>query len=407
MHLDGSTWRGPAVALFDAPIRGMGPLDDLRSSGEHRLGALTGLERIRLAWGVEASIEAAPAMRAVVAERAPDRVTVAGEDLLAIHGCCTLLPAVQRAIVELGPGEAIEQGGAIVAARCTARELRDYVHGAGALGSRSTELEGSVLASTPWATLDLLPTTLANDLILLIGHGAASAGGRRADLGEHPVQIAPSATVCPGVIIDASQGAVVVAEGATIRPGAILVGPCAVLAGAWVAERAIIKANSVIGPRCKVGGEVGSVIFHGNSNKVHDGHLGDCLVGEWVNIGAGATGSNLLNTYGEVTTRLEPSSSVERTGRMFYGGIVADHAKVGIMAAITTGSSFGTGAMIACDRPPACVDRFAWLTPERMARYRWDRFEQTMRAVMARRGVAPGAALLDRLRALHAAGEAG
>lgn len=407
MQLDGSTWRGPAVALFDAPVRGMGPLDDLRSSGEHRLGALTGLERITLAWGVDASIAAAPALRAVVAERLPDRVTAAGPDLLAIHGCCTLLPAVQRAIGELGPGEAIVQGGEIVAARCTAHELRDYVHGAGTLGSRSTAFDGPALASTPWATLDLLPATLANDLLLLIGHGAASAGGRRADLGEHPVQIAPSATICPGVIIDASQGAVVVAEGATVRPGAILVGPCAVLTGAWVAERAVIKANSVIGPRCKVGGEVGSVIIHGNSNKVHDGHLGDCIVGEWVNIGAGATGSNLLNTYGEVTTRLQPSSSVERTGRIFYGGIVADHAKVGIMAAITTGSSFGTGAMIACDRPPACVDRFAWLTPERMARYRWDRFEQTMRAVMARRGAAPGPALLDRLRALHAAGEAG
>ena len=406
MQLDGSTWRGPAVALFDAPVRGMGPLDDLRSSGEHRLGALTGIERVRLALGVEPTIVAAPTVRAVVGERIPTNVMVDGT-LLAINGCCTLLPAVQRSIGDLAPGEAITQGGVVVAARCTAAELLDHVNGAGALGSRSTELDGRALASTPWATLDLLPGTLANDLELLIAHGAASAGGRRADLGDHPVQIAPSAKVCPGVIIDSSHGSVVIADGATVRPGAILVGPCAVLTGAWVAERTVVKANTVIGPRCKVGGEIGSVIFHGNSNKVHDGHLGDCLVGEWVNIGAGATGSNLLNTYGEVTTRLEPSSSVERTGRMFYGGIVADHAKVGIMAAITTGSSFGTGAMIACDRPPACVDRFAWLTPERMSRFRWDRFEQTMRAVMARRGAEPGPALLARLRALHAAGEAG
>jgi len=398
-------WRGPAVALFDAPVRGMGPLDDLRSSGEHRLGALTALERINLAWGVEPSIVAAPAVHGVVRERFPTGDVVDGE-LVAIHGCCTFLPAVRRMIGDLSPGEAITQGGAVVAARCTAQELRDHVHGGGSLGSRSTELDDRALASTPWTTLDLLPSTLASDLELLIARGGSCSGGRRADLGDHPVQIAPSARVCPGVILDASHGAIVIADGATIRPGAILVGPCAVLAGAWVAERAVIKANTVIGPRCKVGGEVGSVIFHGNSNKVHDGHLGDCLVGEWVNIGAGATGSNLLNTYGEVATRLEASSSVERTGRIFYGGIVADHAKVGIMAAITTGSSFGTGAMIACDRPPACVDRFAWLTPERMARYRWDRFEQTMRAVMARRGAEPGPALLGRLRELHAAGEA-
>jgi UDP-N-acetylglucosamine diphosphorylase/glucosamine-1-phosphate N-acetyltransferase len=406
MQLDRSSWRGPAVALFDAPVRGLGPLDDLRSSAEHRLGALTGLERIKLAWGVDPWIAAGRAVRAVVVERMPARDMPESGDLLAINGCCTLLSGVQQAIGELGPGEAIMQNGAVVAARCTAKELREHIEGGSPLGSRSTAFDGPALASTPWGTLDLLPGTLAHDLGLLIAHGASSASGRRADLGEHPVQIAPSATVCPGVIIDASHGSVVIADGATVRPGAILVGPCAVLAGAWIAERAIIKANSVIGPRCKVGGEVGSVIFHGNSNKVHDGHLGDCLVGEWVNIGAGATGSNLLNTYGEVTSRLEPSSSVERTGRIFYGGIVADHAKVGIMAAITTGSSFGTGAMIACDRPPACVDRFAWLTPERVAHYRWDRFEQTMRAVMARRSAEPGPALLDRLRALHAAGEA-
>jgi UDP-N-acetylglucosamine diphosphorylase/glucosamine-1-phosphate N-acetyltransferase len=405
MQHAGPTWRGPALALFDAPARRMGPLDDLRSSGEHRLGALTGIERIQAAFGATPMLAPAPAIRAVVAERWPGR-SVTGGDLLAINGSCTLAPALREAIAGLSSGESITEHGTIVAVRCAAAELEAHVMHGAAIGSRSVELQQASLASTPWATLDLLPRTLADDLALLIAHGAASVGGRRGDLGDHPVQVAAGATVCPGVIIDASKGAVVVADGATVRPGAILIGPCAVLEGAWVAERAVIKANTVIGPRCKVGGEVGSVIFHGNGNKVHDGHLGDCLVGEWVNIGAGATGSNLLNTYGEVTTRLEPSGSVERTGRIFYGGIVADHAKVGIMAAITTGSSFGTGAMIACDRPPACVDRFAWLTPERSARFRWDRFEQTMRAVMARRGVEPGPALLARLRDLHAAGEA-
>ena len=405
MQHEGSTWRGPAVALFDAPTRGMGPLDDLRASAEHRLGALTGLYRVRLALGVEPSIAPSVTVRALVDERLP-ACRLGDGDLLAIHGCCTLSRSMQCALGELSAGEAITQSGVVIAARCTARQLLEHVDGGATLGSRSTEFDERAFADTPWSVLDLLPRTLARDLALLMAHGSASAGGRRADLGDHPVQIAPSATVCPGVIIDASHGSVVVAEGATVRPGAILVGPCAVLAGAWVAERSVIKANTVIGPRCKVGGEIGSVIFQGNSNKVHDGHLGDCLVGEWVNIGAGATGSNLLNTYGEVTTRLEPTASVQRTGRMFYGGIVADHAKVGIMAAITTGSSFGTGAMIACDRPPGCVDRFAWLTPERVARFRWDRFEQTMRAVMSRRGAEPGPALVARLRALHAAGEA-
>lgn len=363
------------------------------------------MERVEALFGTTVSLEPAPSVAAAVDERWPGRRCQAAE-VLAINGCSAMPDALREALGELSCGEEIRDGEHIAAARCTMDALRAHVVEGAPLGSRSRDLSEPVVAATPWRALDLLPTTLAHDLATMIARGAVSVGGRRADLGDHAVDISPGATICPGVILDASHGSIVVAEGATIRPGAILIGPCAVLAGAWVAENAVLKSNTVIGPRCKVGGEVGSFVMQANSNKVHHGFLGDCLVGEWVNIGAGATGSNLLNTYGEVVTRLDPSAGVERTGRAFYGGLIADHAKIGIQCAVATGSSIGTGAMVACDRPPACVDRFSWLTPERSARFRWDRFEQTMRAVMARRGAEPGAAVVERLRSLHATGEA-
>lgn len=271
--------------------------------------------------------------------------------------------------------------------------------------TRASEWSIPAWIDSPWRALDLLPQTIEGDLSLLAVQGGVGVGGRRMDMGDRPLLADTSATICPGVVLDGTRGSIYLGAHCVIRPGAVLVGPCAVMDHAWVTERSLVKAHSVIGPWCKVGGEVGSVIFQSHANKVHDGHLGDCLVGEWVNIGAGAVGSNLLNTYGEVATRLAPDGGVLRTGRSFYGGVVGDHVKVGIMAAMGTGSSFGTGAMIACDRPPACVERFAWITTQRQARFRWDRFEETARAMMARRGCAPGAALLARLRALHALGE--
>jgi NDP-sugar pyrophosphorylase family protein len=200
---------------------------------------------------------------------------------------------------------------------------------------------------------------------------------------------------------------VVIGAGAAVRPGAVIVGPVAVLEGSTVAERSLIKARSVIGPSCKVGGEVGSCVFLAHSNKVHDGHLGDAVVGEWVNIGAGTCNSNLLNTYGEVMTRLDPEAPISRTGRNFYGCTIGDHVKIAILTAIGTGTSIGTGAMVAVGRPPQVVDRFAWLSSERSASFRWPKFEEVTRAAMARRGAAPGPGLLERLRAVHARTTAG
>ena len=45
----------------------------------------------------------------------------------------------------------------------------------------------------------------------------------------------------------------------------------------------------------EIGGELDSSIIQGYTNKVHDGHLGNSFLGEWVNLGAGTTNSNLKN----------------------------------------------------------------------------------------------------------------
>ena len=190
----------------------------------------------------------------------------------------------------------------------------------------------------------------------------------------------------------------------TVRPFAVLIGPCAILEGSTVSERALMKASTVIGPHCRVGGEIGGTIFQSFSNKSHDGHLGDSFVGEWVNIGAGSDNSNLLNTYSEVIVRLDVSSGLTRTGTQFWGSIIGDHAKLAIGTRLMTGTTIGTGAMIAQSRPPASlVTRFAWLVDgaEGAKFFRFDKFMDTARAMMLRRKQQPSAALEAVLRALH------
>ena len=100
---------------------------------------------------------------------------------------------------------------------------------------------------------------------------------------------------------------IVIADHAVIRPGATIIGPAYIGEHATVLERALIKAHTAVGPWCKVSGEVGGSIFQAYSNKGHEGHLGDSYVGEWVNLGAATTNSNLLNTYSEVVAKVKAS----------------------------------------------------------------------------------------------------
>ena len=353
----------------------------------------------------------------------PVRALGDAAELLCISGAC----ADWSRAIALAPGEAIaDSAGGLVACRLPRDAALRVLARAGQGPIAAHECAARVHTATPteepirtpWALLNGLDAAIRADAALF----ASAAGQRRwragcgaADglpagvtvVGDGLVSVHERARVWPGTVIDATGGPVVIADGATVRPGSVLVGPVAVLAGSTIAERSLIKARSVIGPSCKVGGEVGSCVFHGNSNKVHDGHLGDAVVGEWVNIGAGTCNSNLLNTYGEVMTRLDADAPISRTGRNFYGCTIGDHTKVAILTAIGTGTSIGTGAMIAVARPPQVVDRFAWLSPERSASFRWPKFEEVMRAAMARRGAAPGPGLLERLRHVHARVTAG
>lgn len=413
------------IALFDDGMCGFGPLSDLRATFDQRLGMLTAVERAAHV-GDDASLWPAPDLERCTRERHPSALVRALADrreVLCLNGAC----ADWSRAVCLSADEAIADSlGGLVACRlphdAAMRVLSRIGHGqvkAQQCASRvhvATPTEEPV--RTPWGLLNALDAAMRADAPLL----AASTGFRRWRAGSGPsdglpfgvtvvgdaaVAVHESARAWPGTVIDATGGPVVIGDHATIRPGSVLVGPVAVLAGSTIAERSLIKARSVIGPSCKVGGEVGSCVFHAHSNKVHDGHLGDAIVGEWVNIGAGTCNSNLLNTYGEVMARLDANSPISRTGRNFYGCTIGDHVKVAILTAIGTGTSIGTAAMVAVPRPPQVVDRFAWLSSERSASFRWPKFEEVMRAAMARRGAAPGPGLLERLRAIHAHATAG
>ncbi len=378
-------------------LNDLSPLADLRASFDIRTGARTTLERLLAfltptSWSVSigrAQIE--PAM----AGAEP------GIDALHISGRCVLPPTELRT---LGPGEALVEriSGRWVAFRGSVSTAASLVQARWPADVRPKEIEGRVLLTRPWHVRSLRDEAIARDLAEASAKiGVLTPTSGVVVVGEKGVYAGEAARVWPGAILDATAGAIVLGARSTVRPGAVVIGPASLGEGSSVLDRALVKGGTAVGPWCKMAGEIGGTIVQGFTNKAHDGHLGDSWVGEWVNLGAGTTNSNLLNTYGEVIARARPEGPNERTGETFLGAIIGDHVKTAIGTRLMTGCVAHTGAMVAMSAAVSgCVPPFAWWTDEGKRAYRAGKFEEVVRAVMSRRDRAPTPAYVARVRQL-------
>lgn len=156
---------------------------------------------------------------------------------------------------------------------------------------------------------------------------------------ESNVKIGNGTKISPLVVIDASDGPVIIGNNVNIHPFVTVQGPV------YIGDNSLIKPNSYIyggtsiGPVCKVGGEVENTIIHSFSNKQHDGFLGHSYICEWVNLGAGTITSDLKNTYESISVRIW--NETFDTGRSFLGLICGDHTKTAIGTTFNTGTITG------------------------------------------------------------------
>ncbi len=174
------------------------------------------------------------------------------------------------------------------------------------------------------------------------------------------VYIAPGVVVHPMVVIDAEHGPVYIDNDAEIHPFTRIEGPC------YIGKKAILlgakcREGNSIGPLCRIGGEVEESIIHGHSNKYHDGFLGHAYVGEWVNLGAFTTNSDLKNDYSNVSVMLDGRHTID-TGSVKVGSLIGDHVKTSIGTLFNTGSYVGPMALImGTGKPlPKYIPAFSW-----------------------------------------------
>jgi UDP-N-acetylglucosamine diphosphorylase/glucosamine-1-phosphate N-acetyltransferase len=199
--------------------------------------------------------------------------------------------------------------------------------------------------------------------------------------------IAPQVNM-EGVTLNSTDGPIFIDEGATIMEGSFLRGPLYVGKNSVIKMGTKIYANCSFGPSVKVGGEINNVVFFGNSNKGHDGFLGNAVIGEWCNIGAGTDASNLKNDYGLVRVWDYASGNFAKTDLQFCGLLMGDHSQCAIQTTFNTATVVGIGCnLFGHGFPRQFIPSFSRGGAQRFSENRLDKVIETAKAMKKRRGV--------------------
>lgn len=146
--------------------------------------------------------------------------------------------------------------------------------------------------------------------------------------------------------INTTTGPVYIGKNAEVMEGTLIRGPFALCDNSIVKMGAKIYGATTIGPYSKVGGELNNVVFLGYSNKAHDGYLGNSVIGEWCNLGAGTNNSNLKNNYDTTRMWSYPDHTFVDTGLQFCGLVMGDHSKCAINTMFNTATVVGVNSNI-------------------------------------------------------------
>lgn len=137
------------------------------------------------------------------------------------------------------------------------------------------------------------------------------------------------------------DGPVVVEDGATVKAGVSIEGPVYIDRGATVGPNAYVRGATYLGPQTKVGNavEIKNSILMTAATVGHLSYVGDSVLGQRVNFGAGTTVANLRHDGKPV--KLTVKGERVSTGRRKLGTIVGDDAKTGINTSLNAGVVLG------------------------------------------------------------------
>lgn len=150
------------------------------------------------------------------------------------------------------------------------------------------------------------------------------------------------------------EGSIHIGEGTRILPGVFVEGNVVIGKNCKVGPNCYLRGSTTIGDNCHIGQAVeikNSIVGHGSSVG-HLSYVGDSVIGNNVNFGAGTITSNLRHDGANHQTMID--GRLKDTGRRKFGAIIGDGTHTGILTAIYPGRKLGPNSST---RPNDTVDR--------------------------------------------------
>ena len=372
------------IILFDDESREqMLPLSYTRPVAELRTGIFTIRERWEKLLKGSASYITSDYLNA----RFPMHLE---DDNIVLNGAVMPNDRLVRLIEQLDPNEALMDDGNLIAARLNRHQFENLLR-----DESIEEISGIELGDTPfihlsypWDLFLYLRATIEYDFNLITkGRTSQSIPSNNQVIAADNIFLEEGAQVnC--AILNAQSGPIYIGKNAQVMEGSIIRGPVTIGEGSIIKMGAKIYGPTAIGPECRVGGELKEVVILGYSNKAHDGYLGNSIIGEWCNLGAGTTTSNLKNNYSNVKMWDYSTRSMRDTGLQLLGLVMGDHSKAGIQTMFNTGTIVGVACNIyGAGFPPKFVASYTWGGASGLITHRVDDAIATAKKVMARRDI--------------------
>lgn len=329
------------------------PFSLTRSLTEIRVGIFTIKERWETHLNSECQVFTSPNLQSLYASPFLDN-----EDaVMYINSTCLPDVAIKNAILNLKEGESLlDKDGKWIASNSKERAI------------------GKILLGDPNLKTTIPAKFIKNPIHLLQIHAAMIQLDFNQVISNQTsiVVDASNRLICPenifiaegaslsGVSLNATEGPIYIGKNAMLMEGAAIRGPFVLGEKSVVKMNACIYGATTVGPFCTIGGEIKNSILMGYSNKAHEGYLGDSIIGQWCNLGAGTSNSNVKNTAGPIEIWNQYQKSWDTIGNKM-GMLVGDYTRFAIQSSINTGSYIGASANIYGNGLlPKMIPNFSW-----------------------------------------------
>ncbi|MBP9758649.1 hypothetical protein KBD45_03065 [Candidatus Dojkabacteria bacterium] len=383
-----------SVVLFeDEKFENLLPLVYLRTVSQLRCGGVTLTEKVEKYFDDDIYVFTRKYLYDFnVKTRKGLRQLVGKEPTLFLNARVIVHKEHKDLLENIKPNQAIIEGDNVLAFRIDMEKAFDYFCEKGFLESgkilKDFELVDNnnqlIYFNYAWDLLDHNAEEIQYDFDHFLGKTGIEGDVYEPEklINPNNIFIGKGSTVMHNVVLDATKGPIWIDENVTIQPHSYICGPFYIGANSLIKSFSNIYNAVTVGHNCKVAGEIENTIIHNYTNNQHLGFMGHSYLGSWINIAAGASTSDLKNTYGKITVHLNGKEI--KTNRQFLGSIIGDHSKIGTNTTLDSGTIIGVNSsLFQKDDPGKIVRSFAWGEKK----YDFEKAVEVATNVMARRKI--------------------